>query len=102
MEEHICQQKMMATGIFFFIGGILSLIKITHFLLQTILIHFQRFSCFKHFISTILFDQFSTECHQYYMALRNSMSTELLFIKPSDQDLVECKPHNFLLHVVNP
>ena len=22
MEEHICQQKMMATGIIFFIGGI--------------------------------------------------------------------------------
>lgn len=24
MEEHICQQKMMAWGIFFFIGGIIS------------------------------------------------------------------------------
>ena len=105
MEEHICQQKMMATGIFFFIGGILSLFK-THFsakfAVQTIFVHFQRFSWFKHFISTILFDQFSTECHQDYMPSPTSMSTKFLFIKSSDQYLVECKPHNFLLHVVNP
>ena len=95
MEEHICQQKMMAWGIFFFIGGIIS-----HVLLETIFYNFQRYSLFKRFISTTLFDEFPTECHQYYSPSPTSMSTEIPFIKPSD--LVECKPQNFQLHVVNP
>ena len=71
MEEHICQQKMMAIGIFFFIGGIIS-----HFLLQTIFYNFQRYFLFKRFISTTLFDQFPTECHQYYSSSPTSMSTD--------------------------
>lgn len=64
--------------------------------------YFQRSSWFKHFIYTTLSDEFSTECHQHYMPSPTSISTEIIFIKPSDQYLVECKPHNFLLHVVNP
>ena len=31
-----------------------------------------------------------------------NVNRSISFIKPSDQDLVECKPQNFLLHVVNP
>ena len=64
--------------------------------------YFQRSSWFKHFIYTTLSDEFPTECHQHYMPSPASISTKFLFIKPSDQYLVECKPHNFLLHVVNP